>query len=309
MLDLRKLQIFISVVQAGSFSGAAERLLMTQSGVSQHIQDLERGFSTILFERRARGVTLTNAGHLLLGYAEQLLQIAHEAELALTTVTPTTRAAMRLGATPGVGTYVLPTCLTGFQARYPQVHIDLTTRTTPQIVEAVLSGVCDLGIIEGEPDTHDPAVRIRRLVSVSQWLVIGPQHEWWNRESVALAELSQTALITRQRGSHSRQWLERELASLGLSVRIAAEFDNVGVDQAGGGRGQGGSDPAALRLRAGSGVRASAPCTDHRRRSAPPPQRDLVERVATGAGRQCVSVERHPDAGASARVTVSRDCL
>ncbi|GIK27230.1 MAG: LysR family transcriptional regulator [Chloroflexi bacterium] len=227
MLDLRKLQIFISVVQAGSFSGAAERLLMTQSGVSQHIQDLERGFSTILFERRARGVTLTNAGHLLLGYAEQLLQIAHEAELALTTVTPTTRAAMRLGATPGVGTYVLPTCLTGFQARYPQVHIDLTTRTTPQIVEAVLSGVCDLGIIEGEPDTHDPAVRIRRLVSVSQWLVIGPQHEWWNRESVALAELSQTALITRQRGSHSRQWLERELASLGLSVRIAAEFDNV----------------------------------------------------------------------------------
>lgn len=227
MLDLRKLQIFVHVVQAGSFSGAAERLLMTQSGVSQHIQDLERGFSTALFVRRARGVELTNAGQLLLGYAEQLLQIAHEAELALTTVTLTTQAAVRLGATPGVGTYVLPTCLTEFQGRYPQVQIDLTTRTTPQIAEAVLTGKCDLGIVEGEPDTSDEAVRVRRLASVPQWLVIGPQHVWWDRESVALSDLPQTALITRQRGSHSRQWLESELTRLGLTVRITAEFDNV----------------------------------------------------------------------------------
>lgn len=227
MLDLRKLQIFVHVVQAGSFSGAAKRLLMTQSGVSQHIQDLERGFSRALFERRAHGVQLTDAGQLLLGYAEQLLQLAHEAELALTSVTPETHATLRLGATPGVGTYVLPTCLTMFRGRYPQVQIDLTTRTTPQIAEAVLAGACDLGIVEGEPDTTDPAVRVRRLASVPQWLVIGPQHVWWERESVELHELPHTALITRQRGSHSRQWLERMLASLGLSVRITAEFDNV----------------------------------------------------------------------------------
>lgn len=227
MLDLRKLQIFVQVVQAGSFSGAAERLLMTQSGVSQHIQDLERGFAAPLFERRARGVELTDSGRLLLGYAEQLLQIAHEAELALTTLTQNTHAAVRLGATPGIGTYVLPTCLTEFQGRYPQIQIDLTTRTTPQVLEAVQSGALDLGIVEGEPEPADPAVRVRRLASVPQWLVVGPQHPWWDRASVALDELPLTSLITRQRGSHSRLWLDQVLASAGLTVRIAAEFDNV----------------------------------------------------------------------------------
>ena len=55
MLDLYKLEIFECVVEEGSFSAAAERLMMSQSGVSQHIRDLERTLGTQLFDRGRRG--------------------------------------------------------------------------------------------------------------------------------------------------------------------------------------------------------------------------------------------------------------
>ena len=62
MLNLNKLEIFAAVVRAGSFSAAAEQLLLTQPAVSQHIQDLEVSLGTRLFVRGRRGVTLTPAG-------------------------------------------------------------------------------------------------------------------------------------------------------------------------------------------------------------------------------------------------------
>ena len=67
MLDLYKLHIFTLVAREGSFSAAAQRLLMTQSGVSQHIQDLEHALGTALFVRGRRGVALTPAGEAFIG--------------------------------------------------------------------------------------------------------------------------------------------------------------------------------------------------------------------------------------------------
>lgn len=68
MLNLNKLEIFAAVVRTGSFSAAAQQLLLTQPGVSQHMQELEAGLGTRLFVRGRRGVTLTPAGERLADY-------------------------------------------------------------------------------------------------------------------------------------------------------------------------------------------------------------------------------------------------
>ena len=86
MLDLHKLDIFLHVVRAGSFNRAAEGLLMSQSAVSQHIQDLEAGLGATLFERGRRGVNLTKAGDALHDYALRIFTLLAEAENAVTDV-------------------------------------------------------------------------------------------------------------------------------------------------------------------------------------------------------------------------------
>lgn len=227
MLDLHKLRIFIQVSQAGSFSAAADTLLMTQSGVSQHIQELESTLGTRLFDRKPRGVSLTVAGNTLLGYAEQILGLVNEAENAVADVAKLTGGTIRVGATPGVGMYVLPAWTATFRVKFPHIQIELATRTTPEILNQLRTGHADVGVIEGEVDEEHVGFSVRTLQDVEQWLVVGPSHGWWERDNISINELNGETTITRQRGSASRLWQDDMLKRNNVRVRVAAEFDNV----------------------------------------------------------------------------------
>lgn len=228
MLNLYKLEIFTYVVEEGSFSAAAERLLMTQSGVSQHIQDLEAALGTQLFIRGRRGVTLTTAGKRLYEYTQRILALVAEAENAVTNVEQLAAGLVQLGATPGVGVYVLPEWIQTFRARYPNLTVQLQTKTTPAIVTDLRAGRLALGIIEGELDEEvAQEIGVHPLQAIEQLVVVGPRHPFWGRESVAVEELSGQTFIMRQPGSQSRIWLDQMLQAYGIKARIGAEFDNV----------------------------------------------------------------------------------
>ncbi|MCU0466699.1 MAG: LysR substrate-binding domain-containing protein [Anaerolineae bacterium] len=227
MLDFHKLYIFLQVAKEGSFTAAAERLLMTQSAVSQHIADLEAVLGSSLFERSRRGASLTETGHVLLDYARRIMSLTEEAQAAATNVHNLTGAALKLAATPGVGVYQLPDWIVSFRARYPNVSVSLETDITPRVVGAVQSGAADLALIEGEIDPSLGGLTVTALQEVEQWLVVGKQHPWWGRSDVPVAELTGQTFITRQKSSRSRQWLEDALRRHGVSYSISAEFDNV----------------------------------------------------------------------------------
>ena len=139
MLDLYKLRIFVTVVQEGSFSAAAERLYITQSAVSQHVSDLEAGLGVKLFTRGRRGVTLTHPGQILLGYARQIFDLVVEAENAVADVENLEGGALTIGATPGVGVYLLPDWISSFRARYPRLTISTQTGITSEIISGILA--------------------------------------------------------------------------------------------------------------------------------------------------------------------------
>jgi DNA-binding transcriptional LysR family regulator len=228
MLNLYKLEIFTYVVEQGSFSAAAERLLMTQSGVSQHIQDLEAALGTQLFRRGRRGVTLTVAGKRLHDYTQRILALVAEAENAVTDVEQLAAGQVQLGATPGVGVYLLPEWIQSFRSRYPRLTVQLQTKTTSEIVTDLRGGGLDLGIIEGELDEEIARViGLHPLQEIEQLVIVGARHPFWERKSLAVEDLNGQTLIMRQPGSQSRIWLEQMLQAHGIQARIAAEFDNV----------------------------------------------------------------------------------
>ena len=228
MLNLYKLDIFTQVVEAGSFSKAAERLLMSQSGVSQHIQDLERSLGVKLLTRTSRGVRLTEAGKTLLDYAQRIAMLATEAEAAVTDVAQLSAGELLLGATPGVSIYVLAVWVQSFGLRYPRLTVNVQTDITPRIIEMVLAQRLEIGIVEGElmlpPNT--PLVT-HELESVEHFVVVGRKHPFWALAGITLDDLAGHTLITRQRESQTRIWLDEILAENGIRVRIGAEFDNV----------------------------------------------------------------------------------
>lgn len=228
MLDLHKLEIFLRVIREGSFSRAAESLLMTQPAVSQHMQDLEAQLGTQLFTRERRGVSLTSEGETLHGYAVRILQLMAEAENAITDVRKLAGGQLILGATPGVSIYLLPDDIQAFRAQYPQLSVTLQTGITPQIVNELRAGQIELGFIEGELDAVTSAqLGVLALEEVEQHVVVGPKHPWWERKMVTLAELDRQPFIMRQPSSQTRIWLEGVLDANAIHPKVSAEFDNV----------------------------------------------------------------------------------
>jgi len=228
MLNLNKLEIFAVVVRAGSFSAAAEQLLMTQPGVSQHIQDLEASLGTRLFVRGRRGVTLTPAGEKLAEYTRTIFRLLAEAERAVTDVEHLAAGELQLGATPGVSAYLLPEAIQELHTRYPNLTVMVQTSTTPEILAELRAGRMQIGFIEGElSESIDPHIAVQPLESVAQRVVVGRRHPWWGEASVEFECLGEQVLITRQRHSQTRIWLDGLLRARGIHPRIGAEFDNM----------------------------------------------------------------------------------
>jgi DNA-binding transcriptional LysR family regulator len=228
MLDLYKLDIFLHVTRAGSFNRAAEGLLMSQSAVSQHIQDLEIGLGATLFDRGRRGVEMTQAGKTLHDYALRIFQLIADAENAVTDVSKLPKGQIMIGATPGVGVYLLPDAIQSFRQHYPNLSVILQTGITSHVIADLYAGRVDLGFIEGElEESRDQRLCVKVLEQVEQLVVVGRKHPWWDRNQVALQELNGQSFIMRQAGSQTRIWLEQTLRDHKIEPKVSGEFDNV----------------------------------------------------------------------------------
>ena len=228
MLNLYKLEIFAAVVQAGSLSAAAERLLMTQPAVSQHIHDLEASLGTQLLRRGPRGVVLTDAGETLHRYTRDIFRLVVEAETAVTDVKNLAGGQVNLGATPGASVYLLPDWVQDFRSHFPRLVVGLQTGITSQIVADLRAGRIELGFIEGELEpVLDPWLGVLALQDYDQLVIVGRKHPWWDRSNVALDELRQQTFVMRQRNSQTRIWLDGALREHGIQPKIGAEFDAV----------------------------------------------------------------------------------
>jgi len=129
-MDWDKLRIFHAVASAGSFTHAGQMLTLSQSAVSRQISALEDELSTPLFQRHARGLTLTDEGELLYGAVSDVLSRLAQAEEALKNVQAAPRGALKITSSHGLGTYWLLPRMKEFLDDYPelQVHLVLEDR-------------------------------------------------------------------------------------------------------------------------------------------------------------------------------------
>ncbi|KAB1148081.1 LysR family transcriptional regulator [Streptomyces luteolifulvus] len=143
-MELRHLQHFVAVAEDQHFTRAAERLMVSQSGLSASIRALERELGTPLFVRTTRRVTLTEAGRALLGEAERILAQVRAAHEAVAAVQGVLRGTLALGTEQCIAGVHVARLLAAFRREHPDVEIRLRQAGSGALAEEVTAGRLDL---------------------------------------------------------------------------------------------------------------------------------------------------------------------
>jgi DNA-binding transcriptional LysR family regulator len=148
-MNIRDLEVFRCVAEAGGITRAAERLHRVPSNVSTRISQLEEDLGVQLFLRQGKRIVITPAGHGLLGYAERILALVQEAREALQDSVP--RGRLSLGTLESTAATRLPGPLAEYHLRFPQVILELSTGPTRQLVGQVLGGELSAAFVVDPP--------------------------------------------------------------------------------------------------------------------------------------------------------------
>jgi DNA-binding transcriptional LysR family regulator len=214
--DLRDLELFIAVADAGSIARAAERSHTVASAVSKRISDLEESFGTGLLSRGAKGVELTAAGHALLSRARVLLHQARQLDDEMRRHASGARGYVRVFANISSMVEFLPAALASFATKHPDIHVHLEEHVSSVIAAAVADNSADLGIISEQPAIDGlTALPFRRDDLV---VVLLPTHPLARRTSLNFSEVAELPFIGLHADSSLHHLLTRASVEAGLAL-------------------------------------------------------------------------------------------
>ncbi|GAA4036050.1 LysR family transcriptional regulator [Allokutzneria multivorans] len=230
MIDVQRLRVLTEVARHGSFSKAAAALLLTPSAVSQQIAALERTVGTEVVLRGARGVTLTDAGRLLVEAGETISAELRHTEAALTRlasgVDTITVATFSTG-----GRHLLPRALARLAAEHPNVEITVVEREPEDSIPLVRSGSADLALVY-EFDKPLPLEKVTLLPVMSDpmSLVLRRDHPLAKRKSLSLNDVADDRWVFGC--SKTSAFLHGYAADSGFSLRVSASTTDYFFAQA-----------------------------------------------------------------------------
>lgn len=189
-MDVRQIEVFLAVVDHGSFSAAAEALFTVQSNISSHVARLEDEIGTPLIDRRTRQITPAGIAVERRG-REALRQIASITD-EVASLEDRVIGEVECGTTPSVGLWILPTTLATTTRDYPEVSVTIVEAQSDALVQRILTGGLDLAITT---NTRNPDVTVEPLFDEEIVAVLAPDHPLAGADSLTLKELATARLL------------------------------------------------------------------------------------------------------------------
>lgn len=224
--DLRQLEVFVKVLELGSFSKAGEAVHLAQASVSERIATLENMVGAKLLDRMGRTVAPTKAGELLYRHALRLLEMKKAACLEMQDFLGVKQGEIRIGGSTIPGEYILPKVIGRFSKEYPRITVSLTVADSEEIETRVLEGEFELGVI-GRKSSN------KNLASHELWedelvLALPATHRWAGKKEVFIQEVVREPFISRELGSGTLKSMEPYLQGAGLngidSLKVVARL-------------------------------------------------------------------------------------
>lgn len=215
-IDTLGVQAFVAIADQGSFKGAAERLHITQTAITQRLQKLEDFLGVPLIERTTRSMNLTETGRTFLPQARRLLSELSAALVEIRETGMAQRGDVSIACVPTVGVQYLPRVLQAYSTRHPHNRIRILDHSSSAVAQAVLHREVEFGIkIAGE---HHPELHTVPLVEDRYVLVCHRDHPLAARRRIAWRALADYPLILAGDVSGNRALIDAALENSGIEL-------------------------------------------------------------------------------------------
>jgi len=146
-MDIKQLTYFITIVEEGNITRAANKLHMAQPPLSTQLKLLEDELGTKLLERGARKINLTDAGKILYKRAKHILEITNSTTKEIEEFRKGIQGTLRLGTISSSGTALLSSRVIDFNKKYPNIKFEIHEGNTYDVLEMINSGIIEVGIV------------------------------------------------------------------------------------------------------------------------------------------------------------------
>ncbi|MET9604902.1 LysR substrate-binding domain-containing protein [Streptomyces sp. NPDC006512] len=221
-MELRQLEYFVAVAEERNFTRAAERVHISQSGVSAQIRRLERELGAVLFDRSERTATLTVAGKAALEHARAALAAAGAVGQAVGEVTDLIRGRLTVGMVIGCTVTPLFDALAAFHRAHPGVELSLLEDHSDRLVEGVRAGTVDLALV-GTANANPDGLEALTLVSERLAVAVPAGHPLAGRRRVTLRDVTAHPVVCMPPGTGLRTAFDHACAARGLRPAIALQ--------------------------------------------------------------------------------------
>lgn len=223
-MDFR-LESFLLACKYQSYTKAAEKLCITQPAVSQHIQFLENQYGCKLLEYNNKKLTLTKAGEVFYKYAQNAKaneKIIREKLHALSQG----QKPLKFAATLTIGEFTIAPVLGDFIKSFTDYNITMYVDNTETILKMLQRGDISFALVEG---LFDKANYKSRLFKIADFVLIAPvTHPLCTKKKVTLEDLKDETIIIREKGSGSREVLERGLFDINYTLEHFGKIIEIG---------------------------------------------------------------------------------
>ncbi len=233
-INLHLLRVFYTVIEAQSFSRAADRLFISQPAVSKAVRELERQLDLALIERGARisrGVQMTEGGAALHAHARSIFALERSAVDDIRARVGLQHGRVAIGVSTTVADYWLPGYLASFVRQCPDVQPDIRVGNTYTISQALLDCRIDLALVEGSVD--DSHIEVTPWRDDALMLVAAAHGSLATKRRITPVDLAACVWLMREQGSGTREVTGKFLEQHGVTPRTTIEIgSNLAIARA-----------------------------------------------------------------------------
>jgi DNA-binding transcriptional LysR family regulator len=192
-VDLRQLKYFLEIAKQKNITKASETLHISQPALSKMIKSLEEELGIQLIIRSNKMNNITDAGFVVLEYAQKMMLLVDEMTTTLNDMTNLTRGQIQIGIPPIIGSLFFPRVLSKFHQKYPNINITITEYGGARVVRSVDEGEFELGV--AVLPIEEEHFHVYPIVEEEMKLLVHREHSLAPRKVVNLSELKDEEFI------------------------------------------------------------------------------------------------------------------
>ena len=229
MIESSAVRYFRAVTEHGSIKQAAAALRIAPSAISRQVQAIEEELLVKLFERGARGMVLTDAGHLLYRYAVENRNQLDGIRVKVQEFDTLRRGQVKIATVEGMLANFLSNFVVDLAGDYPGISVAITVLGSRDVAEMVGHNAVDLGLVFGRSPRRD-LIELARMRQ-SLCLIVSPRHPLANRDSCSVKDLAGLRVVVPDPSFGIRQEIDRACANNKIRLEICNETNSLNFAQ------------------------------------------------------------------------------